>query len=143
MVAAACDQPNDVLLHLAVNRDRGDGIPRLADLILPSDLTKIAQWIGILEAVEHLNLGAGGQIPKADPEAETVELSLRQWKSAGELHRVLRRQDHEGRVQWVGDAVESDLPLLHRLQQRRLGLGGGTVDLVSQQHVGEDRSGPE
>ena len=31
------------------------------------------------------------------------------------------------------------VPLLHRLQQRRLGLGRGAVDLVGEQQFGEDR----
>ena len=35
------------------------------------------------------------------------------------------------------------MPLLHRLQQRGLGLGGGAVDLVGEDHVGEDRPGDE
>jgi hypothetical protein len=34
--------------------------------------------------------------------------------------------------------VDRDLALLHRLEQRRLRLGGGAVDLVGQQEVGED-----
>ena len=43
----------------------------------------------------------------------------------------------------VGDAVDADLTLGHRLQQRRLGLGRRAVDLVGQQQIGEDRPGPE
>ena len=35
-------------------------------------------------------------------------------------------------------ALDRDLRLLHRLQQRALGLGRGPVDLVGQQEVGED-----
>ena len=36
-------------------------------------------------------------------------------------------------------AVERDVALLHRLQQRRLGLGRRAVDLVRQQQLAEDR----
>ena len=36
-------------------------------------------------------------------------------------------------------AVDGDRALLHRLQQRRLGLGRGAVDLVGQQQLAEDR----
>jgi hypothetical protein len=39
----------------------------------------------------------------------------------------------------VGRPADRHLPLLHRLQQRRLRLGRRAVDLVGQQHVGEDR----
>ena len=36
-------------------------------------------------------------------------------------------------------AVDGDLPLLHRLEQCRLRLGSGSVDLIGEQHLGEDR----
>ena len=36
--------------------------------------------------------------------------------------------------------ADGHLPLLHRLQQRALHLGGGTVDLVGEDDVGEDRA---
>ena len=39
----------------------------------------------------------------------------------------------------AGLAVAGDLPLLHGLQQGALGFGGGPVDFVGQQHLGEDR----
>ena len=48
-----------------------------------------------------------------------------------------------GRGQLVGDAVDADLPLGHRLQQRRLGLGWCPVDLVGQKQIGEDRTAAE
>ena len=43
----------------------------------------------------------------------------------------------------MGDAVDGRLALLHALEQARLGLGGGAVDLVGQHDVGEHRPGPE
>ncbi len=56
------------------------------------------------------------------------------------LDRVLGG-DHE---EWLGQRVRmrihSDLALVHGLEQRRLGLRSGAVDLVGQQDVGEDRS---
>ena len=48
-----------------------------------------------------------------------------------------------GRLQLVGRAVDGDLPLLHALEQRGLGLGRGAVDLVADHDVGEDPAGPE
>ncbi len=38
----------------------------------------------------------------------------------------------------MGAAAEGDPPLLHRFEQRRLGLGGGPVHLVGEDDVGED-----
>jgi hypothetical protein len=39
----------------------------------------------------------------------------------------------------MGGAADRDLALLHDLQQRRLDLGGGAVDLVGEQEVGQHR----
>ena len=41
-------------------------------------------------------------------------------------------------LQWMGRVVQGDLGLVHRLQKARLGLGGGSVDLVSKDDVGEE-----
>ena len=43
----------------------------------------------------------------------------------------------------MGDAVHGDLLFLHDLQQGRLAAGGGAVDLVGQDDLGEKRTGPE
>ena len=43
----------------------------------------------------------------------------------------------------MGYAFHRDLTLFHGLQQRTLRLGRGTVDLVGQQHLREDRAGHE
>ena len=43
----------------------------------------------------------------------------------------------------MGDAVDGDLLLGHRLEQGRLGLRHRAVDLVDEQDVREDRAGPE
>ncbi len=59
------------------------------------------------------------------------------------LDRVLGGDDHERRGQGVGGAVHGDLALLHALEQRRLGLGRGPVDLVAEHEVGEHGPGPE
>ena len=39
------------------------------------------------------------------------------------------------------DAVDRDRALLHDLEQSRLRLGRGSVDLVTQEQVAEDRAG--
>ena len=48
-------------------------------------------------------------------------------------------RDEEGRVERVGRACRGDVPLLHRFEERGLGLGRGAVDLVGQHDVREDR----
>ena len=74
---------------------------------------------------------------------EAVALGLGQRVGALVLDRVLGGE-HEERVgQRVRDAVDGDLALLHRLQQRGLGLRRRAVDLVGQHDAGEHRPGAE
>ena len=75
-----------------------------------------------------------------DVEHEPVELRLGQRVGPFLLDRVLRGQDEERVGQPVPLAADGDLPLLHGLEQGRLGLGRGPVDLVGQDDVGEDRA---
>jgi hypothetical protein len=70
---------------------------------------------------------------------EAVELGLGQPVGAGLLDRVLGGDDHERPAHRVRDAVDGDPALLHDLQQRRLGLRAGPVDLVGQHDRREDR----
>ena len=74
---------------------------------------------------------------------EPVQLRLGQRIGALELDGVLGREDGEALGQRVRRAVHGHPALLHRLEQRGLGLGGRTVDLVAQDQVAEDRSRPE
>ena len=87
--------------------------------------------------LEDRDLGVAARV--ADPQAhqEPVELRLGQRIGALELDRVLRR-DHEERArERVRVRVDGDLPLLHRLEQRRLRLRRRAVDLVGEHDVGE------
>ena len=70
---------------------------------------------------------------------EPVDLRFGQRVGAFGLDRVLRRHHQERLGQPVGLAPDRDLTLLHRFQQRALHFGGGAVDLVGQDEVGEDR----
>jgi hypothetical protein len=57
-----------------------------------------------------------------------------------ELRRVLRGQHEERPGQFPLLALDGHLRLLHHLEQRRLRARRGAVDLVGQEHVGEDRA---
>jgi hypothetical protein len=73
-----------------------------------------------------------------DVEHEPVQLRLRQRVGPLLLERVLGRQHEERRRQREDMVGDGDLALLHGFEQGRLGLGWRTVDLVGQEHVGED-----
>ena len=72
---------------------------------------------------------------------EAVELGLGQVVGTLLLHRILGGEDHEQLGQGVGALADGDLLLGHGLQQGRLHLGRGAVDLVGQQDVVEERAG--
>jgi hypothetical protein len=83
------------------------------------------------------------RVPERGLQQEAVELRLGEREGALLLDRILGR-DHEKRVgQPPRLAVDGHLLLGHRLEQRRLRLRHRPVDLVDEQHVREDRPGPE
>jgi hypothetical protein len=87
--------------------------------------------------------GFFGRVRVADVQShqEAVELRLGQRVGAVVLERVLRC-DHEERTgQGVRNSVDGDRGLAHRFEQRGLGLRARAVDLVGQNHVGEQRAG--
>ena len=55
------------------------------------------------------------------------------------LHRVLGGDDQKRLGQGIREPVNRNLVLVHGLEQRRLGLGRGAINLIGQQDVGEDR----
>ena len=92
---------------------------------------------------EHPGLGAAVGVAERDPDHEAVDLGLGQRVGALVLDRVLRREHEERPRQLVGVDVDRDAALLHALEQARLGLRRGAVDLVDEHDVGEHRAGAE
>ena len=144
MAAAGGDQGDAVLPDAAVDLDLLDG-----------GLHR-EQPGGVDERVEHHLLASAGDpavqdvvlllgrgVAEGDPQQEPVELGLRERVGAFVLDRVGRGEDVERRGQREGAALDGDLALLHRLEQGRLGLGRGAVDLVGQQQAGEQRARAE
>ena len=74
---------------------------------------------------------------------EAVELRLGERERSLLLDRVLGRDDEERRRQHARDAVDGDLALGHRFEERRLRLRHRAVDLVDEHDVREDRARPE
>ena len=82
-------------------------------------------------------------VPDGRRHGETIELALDEREGAALRIRVLRGNDQVRVGQRPGLAVHADLPLLHRLEQRRLCARRCPVQLVHQHDVREDRAGPE
>ena len=89
---------------------------------------------------QHPPLRREIRIGDVDLQKKPVQLRLRQWVCAFLLKRILRRKN----VEWPGHIIALAgyryVMLLHGLQQRRLGLGRRTVDLVCHEKLGEYRA---
>jgi hypothetical protein len=79
----------------------------------------------------------------ASSHEEAIDLRLGQGVGPLQIDRVLGREDEERIGQLEAIALDGHLSLLHGLEQGALRLGGGAVDLVRQNDVGEDRAGAQ
>src|SRR5690606_23618567 len=79
---------------------------------------------------QHLLLALAPRVADYEPHHEPVELSL--WERVGALvlNRIRRRNHMERSRERKALSFHRDLSLGHRLEQRRLRLGRGAVDLV-------------
>ena len=102
-------------------------------------LDRVQRLRGVLVAAGDPPFPLAVRVPDPGPEEEPVQLGLGQGEGPLELDRVLRREDEERVGQEVGRALDRDLALLHRLQQRRLRPRRGAVDLVDEEQVREHR----
>ena len=75
------------------------------------------------------------------PEHKSVRLHLAKRGSTGAAVWYLGGNDNKWFFQPVCLPLDSDLLLFHGLEQCRLGAGGGTVEFISQNYVGEDGPG--
>ena len=96
--------------------------------------------VGVVALLHQLHLTFPVGVAHAQAQQESVELRRGQELRSGRADGILRRQ-HEKRLrQRMRLPVDGHAALLHSLQQGRLRLGGGTVDLVRQQQVRHDRA---
>ena len=96
---------------------------------------------GLAEAApDDRRLLADARVVDEDLHQEAVDLGLGQRVGALGLDRVLGRHHDERQRHLVRRSADRDLLLLHHLEQRRLHLGRGAVDLVGEQEVAEHRA---
>ena len=89
-------------------------------------------------ALDDFDLLLLGGIIEMERKHEAVKLRFRERVRAFLLDGILRGDHHKWIGQVAGNARDGDLALLHRLEQRRLGLGGRAVDFVGEQQIGEN-----
>src|SRR5690606_4268838 len=144
-IAGRDDDVDDVLLELVGEIQIEYGTARFHHRALGQKLLR-AERVALaglrLLAVQHqdaaLVLDRG--VTDFHVQQETVELRFRQRVRALLLDRVLGGHHHEQARQRVALLAHRDLPLLHRLEQRRLHLRRRAVDLVGEDQVVEQRT---
>ena len=110
-------QGHDVLLDERVDVDAAYGLLQLQHTGRVRHFLQRLKGVTRLLCVHDQHLVRRGRVTELDAEQEAVELGLRQWEGALVLNRVLRCHHHERVRRAMGDAVHSDLALLHRFQQ--------------------------
>ncbi len=141
-LAGRRDELHDVAAHARVDVNLLDDALHLEQRRAVDDLPQL-DLVGtpVEPPLEHLPLVVRRRVAEARPQHEAVELRLRERIGALVLDRVLGREDEERRLEAARRPVERDLSFLHRLQERRLGLRRGAVDLVREEQVREDGAG--
>ncbi len=135
----------DVGEERRLDRHRLHFAPRAGELLeverLEDEVVDRARIEPAMVALEDGFLLAGGavRIAEANLHQKAIELGFGQRIGPLELDRVLRRERGERRREPMARAVDRDLALFHRLEQRRLRPRRHPVDLVDEQQVGEDR----
>ncbi len=138
VAARLIEQSNDVFQQRIGGAHQVDGLLGLHELVECGD----GRGTHLGAAAQQLGLGLTIGVPERDAREEAIQLRWRERvgavKSCG---RILRGDHHERRVDAVGRPVHRHLQLLHHLKQARLRLRRRAVELVDEQHVGEDRPG--
>ena len=126
-----------------MHRDGLRGLLGAAPFLGRADGVEVGQRVGAtaMEGQAHLVHRVG--VADARRHGEAVELAFDQREGAALRVRVLRGDDQVRLGQRPRLAVDADLALLHRLEQRRLRARWRAVELVHQHDVSEDRTGPE
>ena len=102
---------------------------------------QLLQGIGTLAAEDHGHFIPGAGIAQGQPDDKPVHLAVGQQLGAGGTGGGLGGNDHKGLGQGMADTVHCDLALFHGFQQGGLGPGGGPVQFVRQEQVGEHGTG--
>ncbi len=144
-LAAGLHDVHDVAVELRVEEGARGGVAQREQRVLRQDRARRRQrrLLPLVVELEDLQLLGVARVLHPHVHQEPVELGLRQVVRALLLDRVLGGEDHEQPRQRVGGLAHGDLALGHRLEQRRLDLGGGPVDLVGEQDVVEQGARPE
>ena len=130
---------DDIALDLAVHINRFGRTARLQNLLGSHDGLGPGHRPRA-HAAHDFELFVAVRVPHRQLEHEAVHLRFGERVRPLLVDRVLRGEHQERRRQREGRLADRHRVFLHGLEQRRLDLGGRAVDLVGEDHVGEDRA---
>lgn len=136
------DEVDGEILH--VRRDE-DGAAELAELEDAIDVD-LGLDVGFVTGDGAFDDGGEvGAIGIADEDLHEEAVELRFGERIGAFHfdGVLGGHDEEGALELVSGGAGGDGAFLHGFEEGALGLGGGTVDFVGEDEIGEDGAGLE
>ena len=123
----------------SIRRDIGEASPEPAYSKRPAEAKKpepaAAEAPAAAPAAEEFQFILRTGIPDGQPQRKAVQLGIGQKLGTRGPRRILGGNDQEGLGHRMGYPVHRDLPLLHGLQQRRLGAAGGPVELIGQEEI--------
>ncbi len=137
-IAGGMDEGDDVVADFFIHVDGVHDLPAGDDVFGVDDGADIELGSGSGHGVEDLALFFGGGVVDSDLEEEAVELSFGEGVGALLVDGVLRGEDEEGVREFVGVFADGDLAFLHGFEQGGLDFGGGAVDFVRENEIGED-----
>src|ERR1051326_5710491 len=129
--------PDGVILHWTCDGDRAHGFSHFQHFTL-SEPSNNFRLLGFRRAVQDSVQAFDRRVIHFQLHKKPVELCLGEWISTFHLQRILCGQYEERRIQFVCPLADGYAAFFHRLEQRRLGFGGGSIDLVRQQDVRKD-----
>ena len=114
------------------------GFLQCKEFFNPHDAGKGSGRDSLHVSFQNLFFFCAGWITERNTHEKTIQLCFWKRKCPCQFGWILRSKDHERCRQRIGDAVDTDLALLHGFQKGGLCLGAGTIDLVCQNNLMHD-----
>ena len=138
VIAGLLAQAHDIIQHRVGNLYIAQVVLDIEQVIAGNHGLDVVERVGIATGLEDIDLVLARRIANGQANHKAVELAIGQRLSARRAHRVLGCDTHEGTRDLMRLPINRHRAFFHNLEQGRLRLCAGTVDLVAQQHVAVD-----
>ena len=139
-VPRTIDDVERIVLQARIDFDVRDGLLHGEDFVHVGDGLQRLQRIVVCALAQDFFLSFVRRIAHLDAHQEAIELGFGERIRAVVLDRILCGNDKKRVGQRKRFAVDGDLRIVHRFEQRGLRARGGAVDFVGENDVGKDRA---